>query len=232
LWLYNQAATRPESLLANTTDTPEGTAVYSPIAWAANSRYLLLWRSHFEGGSRAVFDVPTGQIIDVPDSFVYVDPFPAEIVWMPDDRLYVLRSQDEGQLRPMAELWRVSLDSGQLVLEESRRLSDQPLYATAPRHLLDGRFAYALVGATPVDGSGLYILTALAENETPEHVNAVLPAPAAPDIQWSPEGAGAVIAQEGSVFYAPAGDDFLYNVQAVLGQQAHSFHWLPERPTS
>ena len=229
LWLYNQAATRPESLLANTTDTPEGTAVYSPIAWAANGRYLLLWKSHFEGGSRAVFDVPTGQVIDVPDSLVYVDPFPAEIVWMPDDRLYVLRSQDEGQLRPMAELWRVSLDSGQLVLEESRRLSDQPLYATAPRHLLDGRFAYALVGATPVDGSGLYILTALAENETPERVNAVLPAPAAPDIHWSPDGAGAVIAQEGSVFYAPAGNDSLYNVQPVLGQLVHAVTWLPER---
>lgn len=229
LWLYNQAATRPESLLANRTDTPETTALYSPIAWAANSRYLLLWNGHFEGSSRAVFDVPTGQVIDVPDSFVYVDPFPAEMVWMPDDRLYVLRSQDEGQVRPRAELWRASLDSNQLVLEESRQLSDQPLYATAPRHLLDGRFAYALVGDTPVEGSGLYILTALAENETPERVNAVLPALMAPDIQWSPDGAGAVIVQGGDAFYAPAGGDFLYNVQPVLGQLAHTFTWLPER---
>ena len=232
LWLYNVAATRPESLLANRTGTPEETALYSPIAWAANSRYLLLWKSHFEGGSRAVFDVPTGQVIDVPDSFVYVDPFPAEMVWMPDDRLYVLRSQDDGQLRPRAELWRVSLDSGQLVLEESRQLSDQPLYATAPRYLLDGRFAYALVSDTPVDGSGLYILTALAENETPERVNAILPAPSAPDIQWSPDGSGAIVAQEGAVFYAPAGDDFLYNVQSILGQLAYAFTWLPERTSS
>jgi hypothetical protein len=54
LWLYNIAASEPEVLLENT-PYEEGMAdvgqisIYSPIEWASNGRYLLLWEGLWEG---------------------------------------------------------------------------------------------------------------------------------------------------------------------------------------
>ncbi len=245
LWLYNIAAREPEMLLENTPYT-EGMAdvgqisIYSPIAWASNGRYLLLWEGLWEGANRAVLDVPTNTLTAVPDSFVYADLFPSEISWMPDDRLLVWRTQQETEnFTPQVELWRFNHDAGEMVREESAVLSDLPLGLLGGTNLENGRFAFAL-GAVPSNSQatlqavGAYLLISLAE--MPERVNSLPPGGEGrlqSNIYWAKDGSGALLVQEprqfeATVYYAPTDGDFLYDVTAVLGQNPHDFQWQPE----
>lgn len=232
LWLYNIAATTPESLLPSPVvdasfDLRE---VYGPIAWANNGRYLRIWRSVMEGGSQAILDIPTRTLIDIPDSFVYVDPFPIEISWMPDDRLLIAANGQNEMPTPTLSLWRISLDEGRVNREEILTLSNQPVGVQGAIHLADGRFAYGLIGDGSQSASGTYLLTSL--SQPPERVNAL------PDglfgeeifwpgdglsVLWSPDGTGAIIEAKDELFYAPANGNALYHIPH--GRGAHHFYW-------
>ncbi len=247
LWLYNIAADEPEMLLENQGFVP-GMAdigeisIYSPIAWASNGRYLLLWRGRWEGGSRAVLDVPTGSLAQVPNSFVYASIFPTEVSWMPDDRLLVWHTQiDENNTTPVVELWRFDVTGAALQLEETASLSDQQMGVTGGIHLEDGRFALALNDSPGLEGeatvnqaAGTYLLTSLAE--TPERVNSLPPNDQVyrqANVFWSQDGSGALLTQadrpnQPKIFYAPTDGEFLYELTAVFGQNPHAFQWQPE----
>lgn len=225
LWLYNLESSRPQVLLANRNETLESTRLYAAIDWAANGRFLLLWEQVYEGGSRAVLDVPTQQLMPVPDSFVFAEPFATEVSWMQDDRLLVLRSLISGQTRQATiELWRVAPESGELAREEVSR-PDLTAAAAGGVHLADGRFAYGLLSQSEAAVSGLYIQDSL--TEPLQRVNGLIPAFIAPDIIWAPDGSGAVVRQDSILFYAPAGGDALYDLRPVTGAWARSFTWLP-----
>jgi hypothetical protein len=247
LWLYNLAASEPELLLENTPYEP-GMAdvgqisIYSPVAWAGNGRYLLLGEGLWEGANRAVLDVPTKAFTRIPNSFDYDRVFPAEISWMSDDRLLIWRTQIEDRIEqiPLVELWRFDPTTEQLNLEESATLANLPLGVSGGTYLADGRFAFALHELPGSDDpsaaqvSGTYVLTSLAE--TPERVNSLPPTSAAylhTQVVWARDGSGAILVQrpspfEATVYYAPTDGDFLYDITAVLGQNAHAFQWQPE----
>ncbi|MCB8976170.1 MAG: hypothetical protein H6657_01945 [Ardenticatenaceae bacterium] len=247
LWLYNIAANEPEILLVNTpfysgmADVSQ-ISIYSPIAWAKNGRYLLLWNGGWESASRAVLDVPTKAFAAIPNSLVYADPFPSEISWMPDDRLLIWRTEHtNNSIVPLAELWRFNPANEELVKEESTVLSTLPLGVLGGTTLENGRFAFALNSSpadldneTAVAAAGTYQLVSLAE--TPERVNTLPPSEAASwqsQVYWAKDGSGAILVQqprqfETTVFYAPTDGDFLYEITAVLGQNAHAFQWQPE----
>ncbi|NKQ35278.1 MAG: hypothetical protein HF973_06615 [Chloroflexi bacterium] len=227
LWLFNLAASEPEMWLPN----PAGdTAVYTPVDWARNGRYLMLWKGGPAGGSRLVLDVPTRQLADVPNTFAAAEPFPVQTMSLPDDRLYVLRSISlEGVLMPTAELWRIQPENGVVSREEWATLSDQPLGAGGQQYLEDGRFAYVLFAPDANPSAGTYILKGMAE--TPQRVNAVPPVTYAPGGQyalWAADGSGALIVSGERVYYAPVSGEALYEVTAVLGSAAGQFHWQPE----
>lgn len=240
VWMRNISGNEPEALIENRTfnvhvQDPGQAVVYAPIEWASNGRYLLLWKGGWEGGSRAVFDVPTRAVVEIPDTFVYVNAFPTEVSWMPDDRLFLLRSETgDGFYQPQIELWRFQPEQNQVVLEESTLLSDQNLGAAGQQYLDDGRFAYVLFGeAATYNEAGMFHLTSL--NEVPERVNASPPVqffPGAGKATWSSDGFGAIIIPGGgqtpSIYYGTATGDFLYDLTAVLGNEAHAFHWQPE----
>lgn len=224
LWLYTLAGNEPQVLLANRSDSLESTRIYQAIDWAANGRFLLLWEQGYEGGARAVYDVPTQQLMPVPDTFVYAEPFPTEVRWMQDDRLLVLRSTISGQSRQAAiELWRVAPDAGELVQEEVYQPEGSVAIAGGI-HLENGRFAYGLLHQTDPTRSGLYIQTSLAEQ--PTRLNGLIPAFVAPEITWLPDGSGAVVQQESYVFYASDVGSNLLEMSGVFGSQAHAFTWL------
>jgi len=247
LWLYNIAAREPELLLENTPYEP-GMAdvgqisIYSPIEWASNGRYLLVWEGLWEGAHRAVLDVPTKAFALIPNLFDYDRVFPAEISWMSDDRLLIWRTQIEDRIEqiPLVELWRFDPTTEQLNLEESATLADLPLGVSGGTYLADGRFAFALHEIPRSDdpaaaqASGTYVLTSLAE--TPERVNSLPPTSTAylhTQVVWAKDGSGALLVQqprqfETTVYYAPTDGDFLYDVTAVLGQNPHNFQWQPE----
>ncbi len=225
LWIFNLSGSSPTLMLTNQTDNPATTRVFQGISWAQNGRLLLLWQQAWEGGSRVVYDVPTGQLIPVPDTFVYADPFPAEVSWMNDDRLLVLRSAISGRSRNATiEIWRVNPDTGEIVLEESSEPAGA-FSAAGGVHLENGRFAYALLNQDDAQSSGLYLQTSL--SETPERVNGLIPAFIAPDVFWAPDGSGAIAVQNNYVLYAPVSGEGLYDVTAVFGSQPHDFVWLP-----
>ncbi|MCA9926933.1 MAG: hypothetical protein KC419_00595 [Anaerolineales bacterium] len=224
LWLFNLSGSEPHTLLANQTSDPASTQVFQGISWAQNGRLFLLWQQAWEGGSRVVLDVPTGQVIPVPDSFVYADPFPTEVSWMQDDRLLIARSTIGSSRSAALELWRVNVEEGRLVLEESTQ-PDGPFSIAGGVHLQDGRFAYALLNQDDPQGSGLYLQISL--TELPERANGLIPAFIAPDVFWSPDGSGAVVVQNGYVLYAPANGEGLWDGTAVFGSRARDFVWLP-----
>lgn len=248
LWMQNLAAREPEVLIENRpfdADIVEnsaadirGIANYYPIEWANNGRFLSLWHWVREGGNRVVFDVPTKAIVDIPNSFTYFGTafpaFPIEVMWMPDDRLYVLRSESGAGYMPQMELWRFQPEQNTIVKEESRVLSDQQVGATGQQYLENGRFAYALMSDQDLNpASGLFHLTAV--TEVPERVNAVPTVAFFPggagQVFWPTDGSGALIAMgDGSnrVYYGPANGSALYNITAMLGAEAHSFHWQPK----
>ncbi|MCA9957762.1 MAG: hypothetical protein KC443_01930, partial [Anaerolineales bacterium] len=230
LQLFNITAKEPQVLLANQPNV----AVYAPIAWASNGRFLLLWRSAIEGGDRVVFDIPTGQIMPLPNSFVYADPHWVDVTWMQDDRLLVSRPQVNGeQLQvPMLEIWRVNPDQGQLALEETDTLPVAPSGIAAPFHLLNGRFGFLLYNPASLDVNGVYILKGFGDQL--DRVNALWPTTTSWDLTatWNPDGSGVVIRQSSGVFYAPTDQSTLYNVQPALGQWVGNFYWLPPRPQS
>ncbi len=238
LWMQNLAAQTPEILIQNSPFNPTGAstdiAVYTPISWAQNGRFLLLWKGGWEGGSRAVFDIPTQALVEVPDSFQYIEAFPAEIMWMPDDRLYVLRTEGSGSFIPQIELWRFQPEQNTVVKEESRVLSDQQVGAKGQQYLENGRFAYALMSDQDLNpASGLFHLTSLTEE--PERVNAVPTVSFFPggagEVSWPTDGSGALIFMRDSgnrVYYGPASGGALYDITAMLGAEPHAFHWQPE----
>ena len=247
LWLYNIAADEPEMLFENTPFEREMSdvgqvSVYWPQAWASNGRYLMLLHGRWEGASNAILDIPTGSLIEVPNSFIYAEVFPPQVSWMPDDRVLVWQTEEnDNNFTPLVELWRFDLGSGKLVLEESAQLSDEMMGVMGGTYLEDGRFAFALDAPptpnTPTavrDQIGTYQLTSLAE--APERVNS-LPVLAEGFAQmqalWAKDGSGAFLTQtsypnQPKLFYAPTDGEFLYEVTAVFGQNPHNFQWQPE----
>ncbi len=240
VWLRNLSGSRPEMLLENLAFNVHvqdiGKVVeYAPLAWANNGRYLLLSKRFWEGSSQAVFDVPTHTVVELPNTYAYIGSFAAEVSWMPDDRLYVLRSlTDSGQYRPQIELWRFHPEQNSVNLEESALLSTGNLGAAGQQYLDDGRFAYLLFGnETNLDEAGMYHLTSL--SELPERVNAVPPvqiSTGSGQAIWSSDGLGALIVTGAgyalTIYYGPASGSFLYDITAMLGTDAHAFQWQPE----
>lgn len=229
--LYNVTAKEPQLLLASQHDGANA-AVYGPTAWASNGRFLLMWRSIIEGGDRVVLDVPTGQVMPLPNSLVYADPHWPEVTWMQDDRLLVSRPQANGDLLqpPVLEIWRVNPDQGQIVLEETDTLPVAPSGISSPFHLQNGRFAFLLYNPTALSVNGVYILKGLGDQL--DRVNALWPAATNWDLRatWNPDGSGVIVQQTNvGVFYAPTDGAALYSVQPALGQWLHDFYWLPPR---
>lgn len=225
LWLYNLNSSSPQTLLQNQTLEPSSIRVYSPISIASNGRFLLMWEGRLEGGSRAVFDIPTQQVIAVPDSFVYADPFPTEVAWMPDTRLLVIRSSVSGNSFSSAlELWRINVDAGTINLEETS-VPPQNAAASSAMNLENGRFAYALINPNSAESSGLYLQTSLSEPN--QRINGVVPTFNSPQVAWSPDGSSAVFLQNGTPYFAEINGRLL-DMSSVFGSVVREFEWLPE----
>ena len=223
LWMFNLSGSSPELLVANQIGAPADAKFFRTISWAGDGRSVLLWQQAWEGGSRAILDIPTGTIIEVPDTFTYAEPFPTEVSWMQDDRLLIVRSTLGAAQQTSIEIWRIALEEGQLIQEESYQ-PDLSAAGAGAFHLENGRFAYTLVNQSDANSTGVYLQTSLSEQ--PERVNGLIPTFIAPQVIWSPDGTGAIVLQNGYVLYAPTSGDVLYDGTAVFGTTAHSFEWL------
>lgn len=230
MYLLNieSATPTPQLLIANQLGDPQTTAVFSPIEFARNGRFLLAWQGAFEGGQRVVFDLPTAQVMPVPNSFVYADPYITQLTWMADDRIFVVRPQMPQA--PMAEIYRPQPEQGRLVLEESMALPVPGSFPLGAAHLENGRFGFALIRPGDVAASGLYVLKAI--NDELERVNGALPGNDGWDSTsvWSADGAGAILKQGGVVLYGATPGNALYDMRPAFGATSDAFKWLPPRP--
>jgi hypothetical protein len=237
LWFFNINGDTPEKFLQNNAGnvSPETLLVYTPNSWANNGRALLLNKGGWESNAFTIFDVPTRNLIDIPDSRISYGPFPAEFRWMPDGRILALRAGSlDGSTPRQLELYRADLEAGTLAREEVVSIAPDAemagLQSAVP--LLDGRFAFAISswGETPDPAIGLYHLTSF--NETPQKING-MPIPTIADrafIAWSDHGAHAILSYSftDAVYFAPADGEALYAMLDRFGQDAHGFVWLPE----
>jgi len=232
LKMFNIAATAPELLVdgAVNNEFPWGKH-FTPVSWANNGRSLLTWYSQYiEGSERAVFDMPTKNVMIVPNSGAYVGPF-AHMEWMYDARLFVVRQNETNQA--IGETFRVDGDNNQLVLDETVLLSTDVSYPAAPMHWQNGRFAYALFnvnsdfGQANGNNSGLYQRISFNEdaerlNDTPSLTDFFI------DTAWEKEsGSSLVIGDRGTMWIMPTGGAAMTNMQTAVGNNAHSFNWLP-----
>lgn len=225
VWLYNRDAREPERLLA-ADDLYEAT--YRPAAWADNGRYLLLWRAAASSGAWVVFDVPTGQQLTLPDSDASQGAYHLQLTWMADHRLFVVRPPLSENDRGTLQLWRVQLDEGTIVKEEEMAPPYTGAAPAAPKHLEDGRFAFALLHPEDPDVSGLYLLKGF--GDTLERVGGAPPSLAsdAVAVAWAPGGDGAIVQHSpGGAFYADFTEEALYALQPALGERLHTFRWTP-----
>ena len=223
LFLYNLAAKEPELLLSSD-DGSEFGLRFAPLSWAKNGRWLLTWYgAGIEGASQAIFDVPTKQVMIVPNSFVYAGPYFPELTWMADDRLFLTRLDGVDVGPVLGETYRIEHDSGAVILDEAVVLTNETMQPMAPMHWENGRFGYGLVTGSSPPEAGLYQRTAF--NEPAERVS-TLPAAAPQEIVWSPDGSGAVLQTNGAVYYAPVEGE-LVDLETAVGLRGHNFTWLP-----
>lgn len=230
LWLLNLSG-KPTQLVANTfAAEPADVLVHAPESWAKNGRFLLIWQGRYEGGNRAVLDVTNSRVLELPDSFVYASPAVVEATWMDDSRLLVMRPDSANPLEgnPSIETWRIPDSGNELVREAAQTLTTLQGFSIGAKHLPDGRFGFALSHPNDSQMSGLYVLKGI--NDTLTRLTGIPPANAyfETDVQWLPDGTGAVIAnQDGHVVLALAAADTLFDLTSLVGQWGHSFHWLP-----
>ena len=228
LWLFDINATQPELILEHIkmTSDQNGSFVnpktYVPISWASNGRYLLIWQGGYEGSQRAVLDLPTKQVMLIPNTIAWVDPMFAEVIWMQDDRVFVVRPDVENHAA-LGETFRVNIESGTMDIDETVVLSTDLIHPTAPMHWENGRFGYGLLAEDWNENVGLY--QRIAFNEPAEQVNSLLGATFAPEIAWAADASGAAMGKGGRLYYAPSGGE-LYRLDTI-GQLTHDFTWLP-----
>lgn len=231
LKMYNLAASAPELLVdgAVTNEFQFGKH-FTPISWANNGSSLLTWYSQYiEGADRAVFDMPTKNVMIVPNSGAYVGSF-AQMEWMHDARLFVVR-QNESQ-QGIGETMRVDGDNNQIILDETVLLSTDASYPAAPMHWENGRFAYALFnvnsdfGAANGNSSGLY--QRISFNEDADRLNDTpLLTEFFSDTAWEKEtGSGLIVGMQGTMWYLPTNGGAVTNMQTAVGSSAHNFNWL------
>lgn len=206
-------------------------------AWSRDARYLLLAAHRGEGSKLVVYDTETQQVVEVPNS-VSGSGEVAHWMWTADGRLFTVRHREwlSDETEAAAELWHLTgqdLDLGAATALPGGEAG----YPAAPAQFEDGRFGFVLNGNVPPQAHGLYVLPSLAE---PPQMVARLPqaegssAPYGQSVFWAPDGSGAIVIQVDPgteailyVLYVSAADGALYELRPVLGQNPHSFSWLP-----
>lgn len=222
LFLYNVAAKEPELLVSGDTGAAFNQR-FRPLSWAKNGRWLMMFYSQYiEGAETAIFDVPTKQIMTVPNSGFYAGSFFPELTWMADDRIFLTRPENAETGPVWGETYRINQDEGRVVRDESVQLTAESMQPLAPMHWQNGRFGYGLFAGNHPD-NGLY--QRIAFNEPAERVSD-LPVQMPREIVWAPDGSGAVMQAEGGMYYA-AVDEALVDLETAVGLRGHNFTWLP-----
>lgn len=112
VWLADRAA-KTYLALANPAPQPDNDAyitLYNVLDWSPQGRYLRLARRLYEGRDQAILDTQTGQVAEIPNSFVHVGST-VEVYWLEDGRLAVKRSGS-----PVTEIYLLSAGAENLLI--------------------------------------------------------------------------------------------------------------------
>ncbi len=230
VWLRHIQADEPTLIRAASydLDSEYGLTRYEMRDWAKDGRHLLLYAHHTYGTQTAVLDVATNLLILMPDSYVAhfgEDAKYIQIDWMQDDRLMVFRQNQNSELDPSLELWRLA--EGQLRLEESTVLNlPSHRWLGDPVHFITGRFALTLF-ADDVEAQGIYLMAS--SNEQPKKVNE-LPYRNG-KTTWLFDNLGTIYTNDRDAFMFLAvdqnGGEVMYDIRPFVGNIATNFMWLP-----
>jgi len=219
--LKNLAGKEPELLVSGDNSTEYGRH-FEPLSWAKNGRWLLMRVEDMNGTDHYVFDIPTKQLMVVPYTNSY-DGFPyADVTWMQDDRLFMVRHEGDPVV---GETWRVNVDANEVQRDESVVLSESEDFIRPwdPIHWTNGRFGYGLLN---MDENTTNLYQRIAFNEPAELIN-IVPEPSFPlDIVWAPDASGALVQVENQLYYAATNGE-LVDLTTAVGLTGYNFTWLP-----
>lgn len=206
--------------------TDQGVNVFYPLDWSPSGRYLRLEVNHYEGMSKSILDLETNQLIEIPYSFAHVGrPVVTSLTWTQDNHLFMVRTEGAyGEFVNYAELWRITPEQGELVLEQSILIpTGSQAYVSKATQLSNGAFTFAVFSFEEGDETaGLYWLDP--EQGVPQKVNP-LPSqiPYAAAIFWTPNGDGALVAwYQDDFVYVKSGDATIYDMRPLLGDSIAS----------
>lgn len=212
--------------------------------WSSTGNYVMIHHAGtVEGGSKAVLNLETGQVADLPDTWRFADPA-AEPAWLPGDRLVTVKPGDwmGGSFPIQVYLWRLEANSPEMLqLEETFPVPgiDPNYIPFSPIQLDSGRVQFAVLPDDDVSKwsnyqweGGLYSIRP--GDPQPVKLNA-LPLELRQDLIrsmiWTPDGSGLFMemwSDPGRKFlYLPTDNGPLYDLTPLIGESACCFEWLP-----
>ena len=215
---FGNANSLQAEILVENLDTTSGQGVhqYTPIAWSPNGRAVLMIEGLQEGSQFVVFDLPSKNIIPIPDSNWYFNS-PPTLIWLADSRIASATSAINGSDASL-NTYRIEFDDGLIIQDETFSFS-LPETISGFHQLQDGRFVIALQHETNPNAAGLYKLTSFSEQ--PERINGLPIGTVRFSTLWPEDGSTAVLM--GVSRYVAAADGNLYQFAQAVSQTS----WLP-----
>jgi hypothetical protein len=225
--LVDAAEATTEYILRNSPPAEESESPveqYWPHAWSPNARAILLSSGLGNSHEKVIFDIPTKQLITIPNSYNLQFDHVLNLFWLSDSRL-IIANLDNAQARQTLTTFRVDFDGGTSSLDETLTLpfnDQQPIFGFT--QLRSGRFAFGILSLNNVPSdAGLHTLTSF--SESPKRINGIPVFVGLPNILWSMDGSEAIEGFATQTFLAAA-DGNLYK----FSQRVWGVHWLEPSP--
>lgn len=241
LWVAPMDENSVQLIAPNATILPVSIKVYTPWAWSPSGQYLSTWLGHYEGSSQAIINSKTKHVVEVANSFEYINPG-VRLTWLADDRVALVRPAPlYGKTKPTLEFWSLG-DGSKLQLHLDRSVTI-PVASDSvpiePFQFTNGNLGFAVLNSHPESQSdrGLFLW----DQQQIRRVNAL---PVSTDnpalsgiarlsgqLYWLADGTGALLQELdiGYLLYIPMDGTPLYDLKPLMGNYVWGISWLPNQ---
>lgn len=242
LWIFRHGET-PRLLVENGYH-PGGNGMgdfYVQISWSPSGDHLLVRSGHYEGSDRFFVDVASSVKAAIPGSHEYIMD-PAQIIWLEDDRLFIVRPAErrnilaQPELPVRSEIWYYDPLTASVIKEMGLDVSfpetaEPPPYAYpyAPAQISAHQFAWAMLNNDPKDTliRGIYVFD-LDRQEISRRVDLPpISQQSASMLEWASDGSTAILSMKDHLILIDISNSRLYELLPIL-EAATNFTWMPD----